>query len=162
MSLVNRLGFCQGTLFSLALFTFIENFQRTSPFADMLPSADSFLSHPFSFISQYIEVYRLHTAAISAETAERRKKRVEDVQKRDRYRKAHGLENGGFGGWTAREDKDAIGPALKIDGAVGGSVTAEGAGQEQVVATTGGHGEKKTYVDFEGKKRPVRKWLGIW
>ena len=162
MSSVNRVGFCQGTLSSLALFTFIENFQRTSPFADMLPPANSFLSHPLSFISQYIEVYKLHTAAISAETAERRKKKVEDVQKRDRYRKAHGLVNEGFGGWTAREDKDAVGPALKIEGAGGSFVAAEGADQEQVVAAMGRQADKNAYVDFEGRKRPVRKWLGIW
>ena len=94
---------------------------------DMLPPAKDFLSHPLSFVSQYMEVYRLHTARISAETAERRKKKLDDIAKRSKYRKAHGLENDeGFGGWTAREDKDT------------------------------------RYMDWEGKRRPVKKWLGIW
>ena len=129
----------------------------------MLPPASSFLSHPLSFVSQYAEVYRLHTARISAETAERRKKRVEDVEKRSKYRKAHGLENDqGFGGWTAKTDSELMGPAIKLGGAVGEPVKAEGAGQEQGVAATVGDGDPNTYVDFEGRKRPVRKWLGIW
>ena len=129
----------------------------------MLPPAKFFLSHPLSFISQYVEVYKLHTVRIGAETAERRKKKVEDVEKRSKYRKAHGLENDqGFGGWTAKTDSELMGPALKLDGAVGEPVKAEGAGQEKGAAAAVGHGDEHTYVDFEGKKRPVRKWLGIW
>ena len=129
----------------------------------MLPPANLFLSHPLSFISQYIEVYRLHTARISAETVDRRKKRVEDVEKRSKYRKAHGLENDlGFGGWTAKADSERKGPALKLDGAVREPAKANGAGQEPGGTAMVGHDDENTYVDFEGKRRPVRKWLGIW
>jgi len=39
-----------------------------------------------------IEVLRLHTAHVTAETMERRKHKVEDVAKRAAYRKAHGLD----------------------------------------------------------------------
>ncbi|KAI9799292.1 MAG: hypothetical protein M1833_004170 [Piccolia ochrophora] len=145
-----HLWITMGTLSLLAIFTFFTNFRRTSPFSHMLPPPREIFSHPISFLSSYVEVFKLHTAHTSAETAERRKRKVDDVQKRDRYRKAHGLDqNQGFGGWTARSDSESLGPALPTDARQGAPV-----------------GEtldpKDTYTDFEGRKRPVRKWLGIW
>ncbi|KAJ9648007.1 hypothetical protein H2199_001784 [Coniosporium tulheliwenetii] len=93
--------------------------------------------HPIQYLTQFKEVYKMHTAYITAETQERRRRKVEDVQKRAEYRKAHGLESEqGLGGWTAKKEGEEMGPAL-----------AE---------------ERDTYTDFEGKKRPVKKWLGIW
>jgi hypothetical protein len=56
------------------------------------------------------------------------------VQKRSQYRKAHGLEGEGFGGWTARTEGEAMGPAIQVGGEEG-----------------------------EGRRRPpVKKWFGIW
>ncbi|KAI9878444.1 MAG: hypothetical protein M1830_000879 [Pleopsidium flavum] len=134
------------TLTVLALYTTLSNFHSTSPFAHLLPAHDTFPSHPFEFIKQYIEVYKLHTAHISAETAERRRKKVEDVRKRGEYRRAHGLEGGqGLGGWRAKEDGEELGPALAVEGA--GVRVEDGEG---------------VYKDWEGRKKPVRKWLGIW
>lgn len=81
----------------------------------------------------------MHVAYTTAQTAERRRLKTEDVRKRAEYRKAHGLEEAGegaLGGWTAREEER----------------TERG--------DDGG-----TYVDFEGKQHPIperKKWLGIF
>ncbi|KAI9776192.1 MAG: hypothetical protein M1839_000513 [Geoglossum umbratile] len=100
------------TLFLLATFTFLTNFRNSTPFAHLLPPLSDFPTSPLSFISTYIEVFKLHTAHESARAAERRRQKVEDVQKRSQYRKAHGLDGGeGFGSWTARTEEDAIGPS---------------------------------------------------
>lgn len=75
----------------------------------------------------------MHVAHTSAETAERRRQKVDDVAKRAQYRRAHGLDkNEGLGGWTAKENAPAA--AAEVEG----------------------------YVDFEGKRKPIKKWLGIW
>jgi hypothetical protein len=70
---------------------------------------------------------------------EQRHRRVEDAEKRKMYRVAHGLEeedvkqeNG-----KKKEEVDVQSP----------------------VAVEVGEGE---FVDWEGKKRPVKKWFGIW
>ncbi len=70
----------------------------------MLPPASDLFWHPISFISTYIRVFKLDVEHTSAVTAQRRKKKVDDVVKRNEYRKAHGLDKKeGFGGWTTRE-----------------------------------------------------------
>ncbi|KAI9820587.1 MAG: hypothetical protein M1827_004956 [Pycnora praestabilis] len=142
-------------LFSLATFTFLTNFTRTTPFSHLLPPTSDLFSHPFSFIHQYIEVFKLHTAHITAETQERRKRKIDDVQKRSEYRKAHGLDKDeGFGGWTAKSEAEVMGPAL---------VVGEGQGEGRRGGGLDGEGEDKgVYSDWEGKRKPVRKWLGIW
>lgn len=151
----------QSTLFSLAFYTFISNFHRTSPFTHLLPPAKAFPSHPLDWISQYIEVYKLHTARISEETAEKRRKKVEDVQKRGHYRKAHGLDKEqGWGGWTAKSDDELLGPALRTDEAIGNKVPRPSSAV--AVAPTASDREEAVYVDWEGRKKPVKKWFGIW
>lgn len=75
---------------------------------------------------------------------EQRHRRVEDAEKRKQYRVAHGLEE-------AEPEKkeeggnevDSQSPVAAVEGAEG----AEGA---------------KEFVDWEGNKKPVKKWLGIW
>ncbi|KAL8991511.1 MAG: hypothetical protein Q9177_000089 [Variospora cf. flavescens] len=150
-------------LFSLASIVFIENFHRSTPFVDRLPPGREFWSHPFKFVATYGHVYKLHTDHVSAETAERRKKKVDDVQKRSRYRKAHGLEDEkGLGGWTAKSNHDALGPALvsqdlpdQVDTSLSGAVQPNKA---SVVTDDG----ESPCADLEDKKRPIKKWLGIW
>jgi len=96
----------------------------------------------------------MHTVYISAQTAERRKKKVEDVQKRAEYRKAHGLDKEeGFGGWMARKDEEVLGPGLRAADRV---VNEGGSAGEGEAADSG------VYTDFEGRRKPVKKWLGIW
>ena len=103
----------------------------------------------------------MHTDHISAETAERRRKKVEDVQKRAAYRKAHGLDKQqGFGGWTAKTDANSSGSTTKIDAAVGQEL----APLEGLQDLDGRDipEREEAYLDWEGKKKPLKKWLGIW
>lgn len=104
----------------------------------------------------------MHTVHISAVTAERRKKKVEDVSKRAQYRKAHGLDKDeGFGSWTAKTDEEMLGPALKTDTAVGVEADA-GSGLKLRRAVDEDTAQSGVYVDWEGRKKPIKKWLGIW
>ncbi|MCJ1246280.1 hypothetical protein MMC30_003486 [Trapelia coarctata] len=149
------------TLFTLALLSFVINFKHTSPFAHLLPAGNTFYSHPLDYISTWLSVYKTHTLHVSAETAERRRKKVEDVQKRALYRKAHGLDKEqGLGGWTAKGDDELLGPAIKSDARGGGDVAVASDGRAAVEGTEADEG---VYADFEGRrKRPLKKWLGIW
>lgn len=105
----------------------------------------------------------MHTDYISAQTAERRKQKVEDVRKRSDYRKAHGLETDsdtGLGGWTVKSDDEAKGPAYREGGYVPTTSVPEPALDASPVSTDEA---EPAYVDFEGKKQnPPKKWLGIW
>lgn len=69
---------------------------------------------------------------------EQRHRRVEDAEKRKQYRIAHGMEE----------------PEVKKD-------EAEVDTQSPVAAVEGQAGAKE-FVDWEGNKKPVKKWLGIW
>lgn len=106
-------------------------------------------------------MYKLHTEHISAVTAERRKKIVDDVVKRGAYRKAHGLDKEqGFGGWTVRGDENASGPSLENN-----EVQGENDGTQSSSAgnpPTEKAAQEVAYADWEGRRRPVKKWLGIW
>src|SRR3569833_2415598 len=99
----------QGTLVGLAIYTFVENFRRTSPFANMIPSGSNFLSHPFSSLSLLFQAIRLTEEHRGRQVAEKRQRRGDDGVMRARYRKAHGLESQGYGGWTTKtEDEDEV------------------------------------------------------
>lgn len=128
-----------GTLFTLAGTVWITNFKRNSPFADMLPSWTQLFIHPIACVRTFMEVLKLDSERSTAETMERRKRKVEDVQKRAAYRKAHGMETDDFGGWTAKSDGQLLGPGMPIGDAEGEQPT------EQV-----------------RPKKPLKKWLGIW
>lgn len=109
----------------------------------------------------------MHVEHVSAETQERRRRKVEDVRKRSEYRKAHGLDQneGVLGGWTAKTDAETMGPAFRE-----GNVTAAPPGPETTMELTKatvenieGKASEDVYVDFEGKKQPLKKkWFGIW
>lgn len=91
----------------------------------------------------------MHTAHVSAETAERRKRKVEDVQKRGEYRKKHGLETEDVGGWTAKTDAQTMGPAIQTDEV------------NNAVALPVVEG-KVVEEPAQRPKKPLKKWLGIW
>ncbi|KAF2214651.1 hypothetical protein CERZMDRAFT_95043 [Cercospora zeae-maydis SCOH1-5] len=158
-------------LISLVLGIWITDFLHNTPYRDMLPPRSMFFSHPIAYIGRWIETYDLHVAYVSAQTAEKRKQKVDDVRKRSEYRKAHGLdqaEGGLFGGWSAKGEEETMGPALQEADAQLADQTASDAaihsvsGMQDVSAANAEHAED-TYVDFEGKRQPVtKKWLGIW
>lgn len=79
----------------------------------------------------------------STMTREKRLQRVEDAEKRRRYRVAHGLEedNSSNVATSQKEVDDQSPVAVDVD--------SKGQGQE-------------TFVDWEGNKKPVKKWFGIW
>ena len=82
---------------------------------------------------------------VTAETMERRKRKVEDVAKRAAYRKAHGLDKDeSFGGWTAKSDEQLLGPGIPVGGA-------------EVV-----EGDRPQSEPVVRDKRPLKKWFGIW
>ncbi|KAI1118160.1 hypothetical protein F5Y14DRAFT_299847 [Nemania sp. NC0429] len=102
-----------GTLLSLAMYTFAMNFKAKSPFADMIPPISEFPRHPFQYIGVCIDVMRLHEEYESALTAEKRRRKVDDVAKRNEYRKAHGLEpaTSSFFGGQAEDKAETPGPS---------------------------------------------------
>ncbi|KAH6640786.1 hypothetical protein F5144DRAFT_561638 [Chaetomium tenue] len=161
-----------GTLTTLAIFTFTLSFQKTSPFADMLPSRSDFLRQPLASARMVIEVVRLHEAHKTARINEKRRRNVDDVAKRAAYRKAHGLpdEMGLFNQPMARIRSDD-GPADAADVAV------EGGGREEGVvvgaaaaAESGGvkkDGEHEVRRLSEEERQAVvakakKGWMGIF
>lgn len=153
----------QSILVTLVVGIWLSDFLHTTPYRDLLPPNSMFFSHPFRFLGRWIEVYDLHVAYVSEQTAEKRRKNVEDVQKRSEYRKAHGMDQEGiFGSWTAKSDTEIMGPALREGDVNVGQV---GAAEQDLSTADGesGRSEEDTYMDFEGNKQPVRKkWFGIW
>ena len=101
----------------------------------------------------------MHTAYVSEQTAEHRRQKVEDVRKRSEFRKAHGLEGDKsenvLGGWTVKSDGEVMGPGMKESGG-------EGPLDREIRVKREEAAREGEFVDFEGKRRPVRKWLGIW
>lgn len=158
----------QTVLISLVLAIWLTDFLSSTPYASLLPPNSMFFAHPFAFLGRYIEVYKMHVAYVSNETAERRRQKVEDVKKRAEYRRAHGMEGGEgvLGGWTARGEGEEMGPALR-EGAVELGM-GKGREREMEAAAANAVAEEATraeatYVDFEGKEQPVRKkWFGIF
>ncbi|KAI5203577.1 alkaline ceramidase-like protein [Aureobasidium subglaciale] len=154
-------------LISLAFFTWLNNFLANTPYLDQLPPNNMFLSHPIAFLSRYAEVYNLHSQYISAVTAEQRRNKVDDVRKRGEFRKAHGLEEqeGVFGGWSAR---DATTQEVVQEGVLAGvgnemPVQKETQKEKEVLeAVVDKEGGAEAYADFEGRRKPIKKWLGIW
>lgn len=151
----------------------IGDFLHSTPFMDLLPPNSMFFAHPLTFMGRYIEVYQMHSEHVTAQTAEMRRQKVEDVKRRSEYRKAHGLEDGDdskFGGWTAKSDDEVLGrtPAAREGGelpaAVEASIVQDLAEATEVAAAAPvSKSPEETYVDFEGKTQPVqKKWFGIW
>lgn len=130
-----------GVLTSLATFTFTTNFKHSSPYAHLLPPWSALLTHPIDTIGQALAVFRMHVQHTSMETREKRLKRVEDAEKRRQYRIAHGLEEPNEK--TERQNPEVVDDQSPV------AVDIPAVGPDE-------------YVDWEGKKRPVKKWLGIW
>ncbi|KAJ5905766.1 uncharacterized protein N7473_002682 [Penicillium subrubescens] len=137
-----------GTLTTLATFTFTTNFKATSPFAHLLPSWSDLLTHPIGTCSQAMHVYRMHVQHESMRVREQRHRRVEDAEKRRQYRIAHGLED-------APEKEGSV---VSVEGGDDGQSPVA----TDVAVAAAGDAAGEEFVDWEGKKKPVKKWLGIW
>ncbi|EAW14161.1 uncharacterized protein ACLA_071940 [Aspergillus clavatus NRRL 1] len=134
-----------GVLTSLATFTFTTNFKHSSPYAHLLPPWSALFAHPIDTVSQALAVFRMHVQHNSVETREKRLKRVEDAEKRRQYRIAHGLEEPAE--TDGKADADADAPVVDDQSPVAVDVPASSGAE---------------YVDWDGQKKPVKKWLGIW
>ncbi|KAF3480528.1 uncharacterized protein GIQ15_05875 [Arthroderma uncinatum] len=131
-------------LFSLAFFTWSTNFKKTSPYAHLLPGWSQLFSSPINTVSQFFTVMKMHAEHTTVVAKEKRKRIVDDIDKRKEYRIAHGLEE---------DDRQKPDNAEAAEGAV--SVE----GVEGVEGT-----DAVARVNEEGTmsmKKPKR-WLGIW
>ena len=111
---------------------------------------------------QAFEVWKLDVARTTAETQERRKRDVEDVQKRNTYRRAHGLveENSqGMGGWKINGGAETDAPPTELDSVPTVPDIAEVAGLSD---ETSGSSKERPLADWRGPRKPVKKWFGIW
>ena len=135
-------------------------------FREQLPDAKSILTHPIRSLSQAFEVWKMDVARTTAETQERRKGDLEDVQKRNTYRKAHGIaeENSqGMGGWKVRDDVESGAPPLEPDGVPKRpSSTDEAILSDGSAIDTSGSSKERPLSDWRGPRKPVKKWFGIW
>ncbi|GAP89006.2 putative major facilitator superfamily protein [Rosellinia necatrix] len=137
-----------GTLTGLAVYTFALNFQEKSEFADLIPPISEFPRHPFQYLGVCVDVLRMHEEHESARTAEKRRRRVDDVAKRNEYRAAHGLEpaNSSFFGSVRAEEPAEEPAAAEAPAAVAaaGSLASEPA--SDVSAESAPEGKRKKYL----------------
>jgi hypothetical protein len=149
----------------------IGDFLHSTPYMDLLPPNSMLFAHPFTFMGRYIEVYQMHSEHVTAQTAEMRRQKVEDVKRRSEFRKAHGLEDqdeSKFGGWTAKSDDEVLGPTptMREGGQVPAPVQSSIATdltQPTPANALAAKPAPEVYVDFEGKTQPAqKKWFGIW
>ncbi|KAK4190012.1 hypothetical protein QBC35DRAFT_491767 [Podospora australis] len=163
-----------GSLASLAIYTMILNFKSTSPFADMLPSYEDLLWHPIDSTRMAIEVIQLTESHKTRRIQEKRKRAIEDVQKRAEYRKAHGLpeEMGLFNMKRATINMDGDAEKKPAAAAVDdASPVATTAGEEAAAAPVEAKARKNEPVEVrrltEEEQRKVvestkGKWLGVF
>ena len=122
----------------------------------MLPAGSQFFLHPIAYTRTFFEVLKLTSDYNTQETIERRRARVEDVAKRDAYRKAHGMDKQqGFGGWTAKSDDEVLGSGMRIGDGKKAEVGVDDA--SPVVEDV-----QQEQHQPERERRPLKKWLGIW
>ncbi|KAK1832205.1 hypothetical protein QBC39DRAFT_281864 [Podospora conica] len=143
-----------GTLTALSIYTFSMNLRTNSPHADLLPSRSDFLAHPIDSVGMVFEVLRLDAEVRSAETGARRTREVDDVERRARYRKAHGLPaEQGIASWLPNGGKrvEPEPEAAAAEVAVRAEVGGEGVlvGREEAVVPAAG-------------QEPRKKWLGLF
>jgi hypothetical protein len=102
-----------------------------------MPSAGQWFWHPLQSFSEALEIFKMHIAYESEETARRRAKRLEETHKTKAFRVAHGME-----------PAEGQGPeVIKLVREIyGDDVLPEGIGDGAV----------------EKKRKPLKKWLGIW
>lgn len=146
----------QSILITLVVAIWLQDFLSTTPYRNLLPPNSMAITHPFAYLARWWEVYRLHIDHVSAETAERRKARVDDAEKRKQYRKAHGIEDTEkrlLGSWATDDS-----PLTRHSG--------EPRVLEEDASPIAREPGQEMYVDFEGKVRPVdegrKKWFGVW
>lgn len=136
----------------------------------MLPHRDEFYTHPIQFLQTYFQVWKMTTEHESAIVKEKRDKNMEDLEKRRRYAKIHKLDHEyWFFGWGLENLRDGErGEGVKLNPEE--AARAEAMHREDL--EKGIRRESKSredrredqgiYLDWDGKRRPLKKWFGIW
>ena len=93
----------QSTLTVLAGWAWGMSFLQTTIYRDQLPSWSDLFTRPFSSVIQFVQVYKLHVAHESEVVAQKRRRKLEDVEKRKEFLREHGVEPGFLtGSWMDR------------------------------------------------------------
>ncbi|KAF2761984.1 hypothetical protein EJ05DRAFT_507585 [Pseudovirgaria hyperparasitica] len=143
-------------LMSAATYVFVQDFYQTTPYMDLLPPKSEFLSHPFSFMGQYLQVYKMTVIYNSEQVAELRRKKIEDAEKQKEYRRAHGLPNEPYILRKLPGYKDEVErEAAKKEAAVVAEANAD-------ASPTAAADVPGRFKSFEGKIESPKKWFGIW
>lgn len=156
------------------------SFLSTTAYRSLLPSSADFFAHPLTSARQLIAVYKLHVAHESEKTAEKRRRRLDDVKKREEFMRAHGVEPGFLtGGWMdkfgtvegdlAKKRREEEGSASAVAAAAAQEespvAAATTAASAMAAQGTGSVQEGEESVDWKGQREERRKpkmWLGIW
>ena len=152
----------QGVLLSLTAVVVFERWQLAREFREPLPSYEDIYTHPIKSFKQAWFVYATDKTRETGENMVTRARSIDDVQKRNSYRIAHG---------TLAEDADGLGPwkpvnaleRARLEETYRRPVGVE-PGQEfeaQGVVRNGRSAEGPIH-EQDGKKKPIKKWLGIW
>ncbi|KAI9832349.1 MAG: hypothetical protein M1826_002035 [Phylliscum demangeonii] len=80
-----------GVLLAFYLTISIRTFYKNTPSRALLPSWRDWARHPFRSGQQYMEIAIADALANSADAHGQRERKLEDVQKRKKYRKAHDI-----------------------------------------------------------------------
>ena len=71
------------------------DFHSKNKYKELVPPGSLFWSHPFQYISQYAQVYKMHKQAETAENLMKKQRKQDEVRKRREYMRAHGIEHEG-------------------------------------------------------------------
>src|SRR5690606_28013644 len=83
-----------GVLFTMAGIVSITNFMKTSPFAGLVVWD---WGTPVASTARFLDAVKMHLHESSRLAQEKRKRRAEELDKRNEYRRAHGMEDVGGG-----------------------------------------------------------------
>lgn len=163
----------------MAGYSIALSFISTTAYRDMLPSSSDFFSHPLQSLGQFITVYKLHVAHESEKVAEKRRRKLEDVKKREEFMRAHGVEPGFLtGGWMdkfgtvegdlakkQRAEQNQAGQEVdrEIESPIAMQAAAAGPAQGGLSAPDlGTAAEQSQRQQQQQEKRKPKLWLGIW
>jgi hypothetical protein len=141
------------------------DFHSRNKYAELVPPGALFRSHPFEYISQYVQVYRMHKQAETAENMMKKQRKQDEVRKRRAYMRAHGVEHEGpYGMGTVegdeyrkkmQEEREHYDLQEVKREELAGELRAQRAREHEAYG-----GEEVR--GFAGERRKVRKWFGIW
>jgi hypothetical protein len=141
------------------------DFHSKNQYKELVPPGSLFWSHPFQFISQYAQVYKMHKQAETAENLVKKQRKQDEVRKRREYMRAHGIEHEGpYGMGTVEGDEYR----KKMDEQREHFSLEEQAREAQADVLRAQRAQEREALSgeevrgFGGETRKVKKWFGIW